>query len=412
MRETIQVPHEKLQAQRQQALKRHQQRKRRNKVLTVTTSSLIIMCLAFTLSIRVSPAFANYVAKIPGFAPLVQLFEYDKGLRDVLNNGYFEEVGVAATSDEHNITVTVVGVIADYSGLAIAYTVEAPTTLRDFGMPDIQILQNGEQIPAGFSYDYSSQAGQKYLEDMIMLTTDKGMDYSSPDFELTLTYNNIDEKIVVPFTLQQEIYDPKILAQNIELELENQRLTIKSIMITPMRAILKFDVDPNNDMQILALDGLKLIDEDGEEWATIRNGLVANGSLRENNYTLYMESNYYREPESLKLSIEAVSALPKGEDYIVVDFEKQQFVKVPSLPAWELQIEANMLSISTDTGKGLELVGWGVDALQNVHLDSSYEEDDTRITQRVNVPADIPNPVRFDINYYPNYIGEEIEIEL
>lgn len=410
MSDSIQVPREKLQEQRQQALQRHQKRKRRNKTTAAIASSIVILCLAFTLSIRVSPAFANYVAQIPGFAPFVAMIEEDKGMRDVLNNGYFEEIGASATSKEHHITLSVIGVVADYSGLAIAYTVEAPRNLSDFGHPNIDILHNGKQIPAGFLYDYSREEETTYIEDMIMLTSDQGLDFSSRDFELVFTYEDIGETIAVPFTLQQDIYEPKKIAENVELELQQQRLTIESIMITPMRAILKFDVDEQNDMQIIALDGLKLVDERGEEWATIRNGLFANGSLRENNYTLYMESNYYREPKSLKLMIDAVAALPKGEDYIVVDFDKQKFVKLPDAPELEFELGYHILSVSYE--KGFTALGWGIDAKGNNVYDTSFTQSEHEMTQFINISEEVVSPVRFNIDYYPNYIGENIEVEL
>lgn len=409
----VRVPIEKLKEQRQQVLVRYRKRKQRNKLVVGTISSIAVLCLVFTLSIRVSPAFANYVAKIPGFAPIVELIEDDKGMQDVLKDGYFEEVAESAASTEHHITLTVVGVIADYSGLAIAYTLEAPRPLKEFGHPDIEISQNGQQIDAGFTYDYTREDNTRYLEDVIMLTSSEGLDFNSKDFTLSFTFDDIGETVQVPFTLKGDIHAPKTIAENIELELQGQKLTIASIVTTPMRAILKFDVAEENDMQIIAVDGFKLIDERGEEWATIRNGMLATGSLRDNTYTMFMESNYYREPEKLTLKIGSIAALPKGKDYIEVDFETGEFVYLPNLPKFDFELKENHLSVTYERNeKGFQALGWGMDEKGHELYDASFRHDEKLATQIIEPSKSFVNPVRFNVDYYPNFIGENLEIEL
>ena len=87
----ITVPKEKLQQVRMDTLSRVQREKRTTKrIVSVTIVSLF--CLSILFSIRVSPTIASYAAKIPGFEAIVTAIRIDKGIKDIVDNDYYEEL--------------------------------------------------------------------------------------------------------------------------------------------------------------------------------------------------------------------------------------------------------------------------------------------------------------------------------
>ena len=64
-----------------------------------------------------------------------------------------------------------------------------------------------------------------------------------------------------------------------------------------------------------------------------------------------MQSNYFRQPKKLTLVMERIEALPKGSDYIEVDFEQQKVLYVPSGLDIDVQVPSrNTLEVTYPTG--------------------------------------------------------------
>ena len=64
-----------------------------------------------------------------------------------------------------------------------------------------------------------------------------------------------------------------------------------------------------------------------------------------------MQSNYFRQPKKLTLVMESIEALPKGSDYIEVDFEQQKVLYVPSELDIDVQVPStNTLEVTYPTG--------------------------------------------------------------
>lgn len=417
MSERVQVPKEQLRQGRKRILEKVRKQRKRRKQLQVSAAGLAVAILLFTFSIRVSPAFANYVAKIPGFEPFVELVAFDKGIEDMLANDYFEEIGESVTSPENNVTLTVVGVAADYSGLSIAYTLNAPFDLSKEATPNIEIRQGNKPIQAGFSYGWAHEEESRYVEDIIQLTLHNGMDYSNRDFELVFTFTGEKAGTVrVPFTLEQEILQPKLLAENQTLTFENQSITFKKIEVSPLRATLTIEIDEDNTMQILSFEDLKLVDEYGEEWSAIRNGVSATGSTRDDEYVIYIQSNYFREPKQLKLEIGAVTALPKGEDYIIVDFEKDEIIHKPSYEELTFKVDYRTVTVKghypETGGKSVLMSALDADGVEHYGGSHEFEHDENELEERISFDGTVASPAKLPIMYYPNVIAKNVEVQL
>ncbi|SOC27563.1 uncharacterized protein DUF4179 [Ureibacillus xyleni] len=415
--QAIEVPQDKLHQARQQAFskyKRNQQIKRR------TTKQFIfaaILILTFITSIRVSPAFAQTVAKIPGFAALVEMITQDKGVKDIVENEYYEELNIVQTKNK--LTLTILGTIADESGMIIFYQLEAPYDISELQTTKHKLTQNGKDIEASSGYSWAPKDPTNVIQEKIEIVSSKQMDYTNPNFEITLSFGD-DARTTfnVPFTLTQPIKASKQIEINQTIEIEGQKLHVDSIKVSPLRAEIKLTDDPDNTQQILQIGELKVLDEHGEEWGTITNGITGFGGFREEQNSLFIQSNYFREPQSLTLVIDQVEAMPKGEDYIEIDFLKGEIVKMPKLHDFELTIRGSSIidvkypdrpnhhrqlfsSVFDANGKQFYSTGHSVSGIDGKE-EASYTFD----------LKDAVNPVRLYFVSYPIYLEGSAEIHI
>ncbi|KOS61382.1 DUF4179 domain-containing protein [Lysinibacillus agricola] len=416
--EQIDIPHEQLEESRIKSVmhfrKEKRNRQRTWKGIAVTCALLLI----FVMSIRISPALASAIAKIPGFAPLVQMITDDKGVKDILHNNYYEELGLSQT--KNGLSFTLQGVIADETGMILPYTFSAPFDVRDLEIKEIELRLNGEVLPAGISYSWYRAKETSLIEENLEAIFKDPINYDNAEFELYLQF--ADEKqteFTMPFSLKKSIAKTKTYQLNEKLSFEGQHITVKSVSISPLRTGITIALDPHNDMRILGFDDIRLLDEKGEEWTTISNGLVSTGTLMDGEETLFMQSNYFREPKKLTLSIGKVKALPKGQDFIDVDFKQMKVLSKPPLPGLEVQVNKQMVTINVPTSyknKNISLLGTAIDANgETVYSNSGshYRPDEYVIEQTETYDLiGVVNPVRIYFSHYENLLEGTQTVEI
>lgn len=197
---------------------------------------------------------------------------------------------------------------------------------------------------AGFSYGTNDDidGAVAHSEHKIEMTLDKPLNTDVLDFSVQFEMEDGDKQTMdIPFTLQQPIAKAKILEPNEVVTMQDQRLIIKKIIRTPLRIQVEVEADPSNTMQILALDDASVELSSGNKRESIRNGVSGLGSLRDGNYTFYLQSNYFYDADELILHIGEVHAVNKGEDYIEVDFGKEEIVYKPDFMDWDMKVENN-----------------------------------------------------------------------
>ena len=415
MNEQVPIPKEQLRIQRQQILQKVSRERRLKKQLLTSTFVLIAAMAVLTFSIRVSPTIAGYVGKIPGFAPIVEMIAYDKGMQDIVDNEYYEDIGVAVT--KNNITLAVVGVVADYTGMNIFTEISAPFPISNMDYKEVKIFNNGKELEAGISYIWNSNVETSNIEGYFQVVVESGLIYDSRNFSLEVIFEDEQQTTIqVPFTLKNEIAETVMLAQNVPVEVAEQKFTVTKLEMSPLRATLEVELDEQNTMQILSFDDLRLIDENGEEWASILNGISANGSMRDDHLKLYMQSNYFRIPQKLRLVIGEVAALPKDDDFLIVDFETQQILSKPKVFDWDIQLSGKTFSITGENDRhfGRPILGQLIDANGNsFNADvSSMSVDDTKIYNEESFSDLMVSPAKVYIDYYPHIIGSDIEVNI
>ena len=415
--DAIEIPKEALQQARGKALHQHRLKRRRKRRLYAVASVAAIVLLLFTTSIRVSPVFAQAVAKIPGFSSIVNMIAYDKGISDIVENNYYEELGVVVTKGDY--TLTLQSVVADYSGITIFYNIKST-----FNDPEVRITSLGvsqQGIPWGVASSYISSlvGGTDLRADKVEFRSVDELSYDNMSFEFNLHLDDAAEtKFSVPFTLTKPIKQPKVYEVNQTVAVDGQKIHIKQLEISPLRAEIRLVADEQNTMQLLKFRSVRLIDENGEDWGQTRNMEEGFGMSRDGEVSIRMQSNYFRQPQKLTLIMDRIEALPKGSDYFEVDFEQQKVLYVPS----ELDIEVQVLpgdKLEVTYPKTVEslLVTKIVDREGNDLTEKMIAANFSRegAYQTAIYTFDFDNevtPIRLHINSYPLYLDGKVEIDI
>lgn len=414
--ETIEIPKEALHQARAKAVHQHRLTKRRKRRLYSVTSVAVIVLLLFITSIRISPVFAQAVAKIPGIASIVGMIAYDKEISDIVENNYYEELGIVVTQGDYTLTLR--SVVADHSGMTIFYKLESPFDLSKVSITSLEVSQQG--IPFGVTSPYMvSKTGKRTeQEDKVEIISANDLSYDNRTFEFNLHLSDPAEtKFAVPFTLTKPIEQPKVYEVNQAVVVDGQTIDIKQLKISPLRAEIRLAADEQNTMELLKFTSVRLIDENGEDWGQPRNGGMGFGNLPDGEVSLFLQSNYFRQPKKLTLVMEKIQALPKGSDYIEVDFKQQQVLYVPSELDIDVQVPSDdTLEVTYPSGGWSLLAGIedqeGNDLSSNL-IETHFSREEPYVTAVSTFDFDnVENLIRFHINSYPLYLDGKVEIDI
>lgn len=417
------VPMESLQSNKQfTAYKQLKKRTRHKRLLQVVITAAILM-IALISSIRVSPALAYTMAQIPVLKPLVEMIALDKGIKDIINNDYYEPINVSQTIDGKTLTIT--SVVADESGMIISYKLQSDEDLANITGINTEVTQQGEQIYASVGTSWSAQQeGTFEVENTIEVAASQGMDYSSQDFEITLSLREHPEIVFdIPFTLKNEVKASKKYPINKHLTVDGQGFTIHELIISPIRTELKMSIDSSNSKKILNFDDIRIYDEHHEQWGKIRNGYSGFGNYEDKQFSIMLESNYFRIPKSITIEFREIEAIDKTDDIVLIDFDKKEIITQPKNINIELEIKDNFeIEYKVLTYKKNEFKGVFnqlIDANGEIYYANSTwiseNENHMVIGQRFdmdNVEKLPVNPVKLEIARYEQYLNGVGRIQL
>ncbi|MDW0116674.1 DUF4179 domain-containing protein [Sporosarcina thermotolerans] len=390
-------------------------RKKRTRVWSLVAAAFLFA--TFVTSIRVSPAFANAVASIPGMEKFVDLIQYDKGLEAIFKNDYYQKVDSFQTIN--GLTLTIDGAILDETGMNIYYTFKSIDRLESLSIKTVD-LKHEEGIPAsGISYGgIDVDNNPKEVANRVTYHFENPVQFKNLSFilDMDVTFQGEDISFSLPFELRENVKPGRTFVLNEEIEIESQKLTIKEITIYPLRVAVKVAFDEANTKKILKFEDMRLEDEKGEVWGSIMNGVTAMGSE-----TYFLQSNYFEQPKKLYLRINKMQALDKDEATLLVDTEKGQILDGPK--DGKLQIlsasKAGLHIIMPDSGgdqyHSYDIFSTGIDANgKEIYISSTgmYMEEEIRHWDMTFETTDYTNPLRFDLTNYPNYITGNVKVEV
>ncbi|WP_336990621.1 DUF4179 domain-containing protein [Bacillus infantis] len=381
-----------------------------------------LLLLGFLTSIRVSPAFAHYVAEMPGMEKLVDLIRFDKGWISAVENDYMQPLGIS--QEKNGIRVTLDGAIRDERGLVVFYTVESEEK-QLLHTNSIEITGgDGKELPVSFSGSGDSSYTDEPVKsvngtaDYLFSEDLKGKEFKA---EAEVKTKNGTETFEINFSVENPKVKKKVYPLNETVSIEGQKITFKDIAIYPLRVAIHVVFDPENSKKIFALEDLRLVDENGEAWSGIANGVSAQ-DIKENEKIIYLQSNYFKEPKELYLALNKVMAVDKEDAEVVINTETKEIVKQPKgnklsgavLNGGDLSVQVrageeynHQLFAAAKDAEGRELYG-GRSFYRG--SDGLYQEFGVGLSEAD--PAKYKNPIRLELSAFPSWVEGEVKLRL
>jgi uncharacterized protein YxjI len=303
------------------------------KITSLAASILFVLVIS---SFQLSPAFANYLKALPGIEKIIELMGTDKGVQEAYTNDYIQEIGITDRKGDKSFTVD--HIIFDRSRMIIFYTFDlgALSELEQKRLilqPDV-LNEQGDGISATISTHSLSDKGQikkgrieianyeaETLPDEITLQVQL-QQYN----ETSKKYELFGETYSISFVPNKE----KFFAMEEEITL-NETVTIDGFtfnvdraVIYPTQIAVHFSGLDQNTLRLLRFEDLRLVDETGEAWKNISG--VGSG---EKTYTIFFESNFFKDRKTLSLRGSTIRALPKEDLIVALDIKKQTLLKGP-----------------------------------------------------------------------------------
>lgn len=378
-----------------------------------------ILLITLVASIRVIPAFANAVASIPGMEKVVALIQDNKGLQAAIDNEYYQLLNHSIEKD--GVTLTLDGAIADEQEMIIFYTVKGFNEGEQFsgGLP--QITGNeGEDIVIRASADSLNDVDGKGLEQAstVNVQFQEGINKSDFIFKVKLESDSRSIEYEIPFSIAKEKMPTIRYPINETVSIEGQKITIKQIEISPIKVGVHVFVDPLNTKEIFGFEDLRLIDDKGEIWSSITNGLVASGTS-DYGKVYYLQSNYFEQPQGLTLTFNKLQAMDKNEAYVVIDTDKGIILEQPTDQRFTVKKTTHSLielylngekefhhdpfnSFFDAEGKEIQSMGGGF---------SRNSDERIEISVRL-LDEPYVNPIKLPLYGYPQWIEGKAEIKI
>ncbi|MDF2987953.1 MAG: hypothetical protein K0R50_3463 [Eubacterium sp.] len=389
---------------------------------------ICILITVFIAGIRVSPAFAFNVAKIPGLNYLVEFVSMDKGLKAAVDHEYFLNIGKSV--EKQNIKLTVKDVIVDNSGIIAFYSLE---NKGDHVSPRIRAAKltdaEGKDLEMSSSYFFTPNDGKVFEGKLEFYTND---DQKEIPENVVLKAQMIEEGKAlsgtweIPFSIDKSRLPgaEKVYAINKTIEIEGQKINFENIKIYPIKSILTISLDKSNSKKIFAFDDLKLIDDNGEEWERVNSGFT--GSNPGDDYqTLNFQSNYFYRPKELYIMGSSIRALDKDKCYFTVDTEKRKISYSPydliSLTDFiiskeKLSLEAVINKEAKDISNNFQISNEAYDSrgkkLEILEQGMGRAENKSYVNYTFKLEHDFKGPVILKICDYPSRIKGDFKIKI
>ncbi|MFD0712209.1 DUF4179 domain-containing protein [Paenibacillus sp. GCM10027626] len=392
-------------------------------------TALLALMLLFAVSVKVSPVFANALRQIPGLSVFVNMLEADPAVKIAIDNNFIQPIG--KTVEKDGVHLTVEGIVADEQRLIVLYTSNITggwdSTRLQFKFFD----QQDNELQGLISFDHSSigktamqSRGEQDFVDL-QLTNGKQMP-SQVRMEAMVNETKLDVDIPIEHSrfsgMKQEI------PINRTIEIDGDRITFESMVISPLNMQLKIREDAGNLNKVKGFIGMVIEDEKGREWQE-KNGY----GLSDTEKVLGFQSNYFEKPRQLVIKASGIYRVPKGAK-LVVNTETMSIIKAPDSRVSLIQVE------SKQQYDQLEFRIGGIDDIEGKFIsyslvDSTFTDGagnkhklaevdrftsgsmDSRYPDQRNIYVPLPKgklqqPLTFELADYPGYVEQPVELEI
>ncbi len=397
--EEIEVPYEKLAQGRKKAYQSVQMEKKRKQEwryrLVLATICVGIMVTAIRY---VVPTMMNTADQMP-------ISETEPVSEQAVSEALFERLAI--TEKKNDLTFTLKGVAVEEKYMRVDYTVEAPYDISSLRVQEVEVFQNGKQVIGSTLYGWGNQENINYLKGDFELFVTEGAITSLEDFELHITFDDDQQTAFeIPFSLEKPLPATQHYTVNGEVTIQNQTFTVEEVTVSGLHTLIRFTTNPSNDMTLYSLGHIALLDEQGREWATSENSSMTFGGLSYGELELFLKNASLKRPEKMTLVLENVNALPKGEDYIIVDFNEKKVLQQPSAIQQTFEVGNGEIHYSILQDEQLSIRN-AVDATGKEWSSNGHSTMGRHSTYYF---ESMPNPVKIYFYDYPNTIDFKKEI--
>ncbi len=390
----------------------------KKKIFVYGVAAVAVLLLSLVTSIRVSPAFADYLTNVPGMEKVIALIQRDKGMMSAVQNEYYQTLGV--NQEKNGLKVTIDGAIADEKGLVLFYTLSSKEKQKEISIDGMNLVSldgnNIDEAVSGYSPSHTTEKGQNSYSGTIDYMFEKPLD--ARRFRLDLKIH--DQKYRIPFQLNENFQQKKTYKLNKTVLVEGQKLTFAQVDIYPLRVAVKIKMDSNNTKKILNIDDLRLVDQNGETWGESTNGPSAS-LVSENEQILYLQSNYFRKPKNLYLVLSKMQAIDKKDGAIVIDTQKLTILnQPPGNKLSNLRKEENELVLMMQATKDYHFSFMGkIKDANGKELHSSSESSSgpdengkIRVGFDLSEMKEYKNPISISPFFYPSWIEGKVKVKI
>ncbi|WP_025785442.1 DUF4179 domain-containing protein [Sporosarcina sp. D27] len=396
---------------------RSKKNRRRKRIMWSAALSAILV-LTFVTSIRVSTAFANTVASIPGMEPFVAMIQQDKGLQAIFKEDYYQKIGASQTV--RDFTMTIDGVILDETGMNVYYTIESTKKMKTASVNTIEISNSRPMPEAGISYGGMSANDVFTYQEVMEITFSKRNVFADLNFTVEAEMDIDSSEVVfsIPFEVPEQTKPSKPYVLNKVMEMDGQHFIIDEVVISLLRVGVQITFNPNNTKKILSFEDMRLVDEKGEVWSEIANGVSAFGNERgKTTHTFFLQSNYFSKPKKLYLQINKAQAVKQEQAFLEVNTDTKELLSYPDGPQLQL-VDASRNGIdllltvkdfhhdpftTAIDAKGKEIT---------ISSFSLYGEGDATHWGPAFETTSYTNPIRLELHAYPTYIEGDVKVEV
>ncbi|XXM71321.1 DUF4179 domain-containing protein [Lysinibacillus sphaericus] len=383
----------------------------------MVSAAAVFILAVFAGSLRTSNDFARLVSGMPGMEKVVELVRMDKGLLSTIENDYAQKAG--GSDEHHGITVTLDSFILDEEQIVLFYSFDSNgRSLKDVRSNKIDIqTRDGRSIPMM----HSSVGGEGLHDADELYSSTIGLEEPlyEESYEFVLQLEDGTEKLSgewrIPFTIDR---DKVGKTRTVEIDktyaIENQKIHVGEVKVSPTRTAVSFEFPSSNAKRIFNIEDLRLVNEEGETWSKIADGVVSTGDFDKRTY--YLQSNYFEQPEELYLAFGSIRSLDKDRLKVVVDPSRERILEAPDDRLASVKYEDDSLLFTWDKA---------YDQVNHITAFNSYEDPSGKnheLDQFIKIGDkvfgfpyplnDSLSPITLELQDYPSWIKGDVKIPL
>lgn len=337
-------------------------KEKKNKRTLFSSISAIAASILFILLINISPAFANAVAELPVIGKLAEYVKLDKSLSKAIENEYVQEVNLVAWDGNNKLFLPYV--IADEKKLVLFFQMpeefkQEPNQWVNIFLKNMTDSDTGEKIEGyGYSTSGLSLESRKQNYGFIMQNYHftEGKLPKSIDMEVEIKIETIlgsgeAIKTETPYDFKsnstfetmgtfnfhielKDFVEPKIYEINENHTIFGQKIIVEDMKVYPTGTEVNFSFNSENSAIIKGLE-LEVIQDGYKSLKVNGNGFSATYDNENTRMSVFIESNYFDNPENQELIIKEVRLLDKNEEFITVDIDNKTIT--PNIEGMELK---------------------------------------------------------------------------